>query len=102
MLPLAEKTGNCEIRVRSYVREISVDASGKVTGVVYFDANKREVFQKAKAVMLSANGTRVAAPAAAVEVGALPGRPREFERRRRQVSDARQQAAAPAGSSSIR
>jgi choline dehydrogenase-like flavoprotein len=57
MLPLAEKTGNCEIRVRSYVREISVDNSGKVTGVVYFDANKREVFQKAKAVVLAANGT---------------------------------------------
>ena len=57
MLPLAEKTGKCEIRVRSYVREISTDASGKVTGVVYFDANKREVFQKAKAVILSANGT---------------------------------------------
>jgi choline dehydrogenase-like flavoprotein len=57
MLPLAEKTGNCEIRVRSYVREISVDNSGKATGVVYFDANKREVFQKAKAVVLAANGT---------------------------------------------
>jgi choline dehydrogenase-like flavoprotein len=57
MLPLAEKTGNCEIRVRSYVREISTDASGKVTGVVYFDPNKKEVFQKAKSVILSANGT---------------------------------------------
>jgi choline dehydrogenase-like flavoprotein len=57
MLPLAQKTGNCEIRVRSYVREVSVDASGKVTGVTYFDADKREVFQKAKAVVLSANGS---------------------------------------------
>jgi choline dehydrogenase-like flavoprotein len=57
MIPIAEKTGNCEIRVRSYVREISVDASGKVTGVVYFDANRREVFQKAKAVIVSANGS---------------------------------------------
>ena len=46
MLPLAEKTGNCEIRVRSYVREISVDANGKVTGVVYFDADKRECSRK--------------------------------------------------------
>jgi choline dehydrogenase-like flavoprotein len=55
MLPLAEKTGNCEIRVRSYVREIATDASGKVTGVTYFDANRREVFQRAKAVVLSAN-----------------------------------------------
>src|ERR1700730_2575096 len=57
MLPLAEKTGNCEIRVRSYVRDVAVDASGKVTGVTYFDADKREVFQKARAVVLSANGS---------------------------------------------
>jgi choline dehydrogenase-like flavoprotein len=57
VLPIAEKTGNCEIRVRSYVREITVDAGGTVTGVTYFDANKREVFQKAKAVVLSANGS---------------------------------------------
>jgi choline dehydrogenase-like flavoprotein len=57
MLPIAEKTGNCEIRVRSYVREISTDNSGKVTGVVYFDASKKEVFQKAKNVIVSANGS---------------------------------------------
>ena len=57
VLPIAEKTGNCEIRVRSYVREITVDASGKVTGVAYFDANKREVFQRAKTVIVSANGS---------------------------------------------
>jgi choline dehydrogenase-like flavoprotein len=57
MIPIAEKTGNCEIRVRSYVREITVDAGGKVTGVTYFDANKREVFQRAKTVIVSANGS---------------------------------------------
>jgi len=55
MLPLAEKTGRCEIRVKSYVREISVDTAGRVTGVIYFDAQKREVRQRAKAVILSAN-----------------------------------------------
>jgi choline dehydrogenase-like flavoprotein len=60
MLPLAEKTGRCEIRVRSYVREISTDNSGRVTGVVYFDAQKREVRQKAKTVILSANGSESA------------------------------------------
>jgi choline dehydrogenase-like flavoprotein len=54
-LPVAEKTGRCEIRVKSYVREISTDSSGRVTGVVYFDAQKREIRQKAKAVVLSAN-----------------------------------------------
>jgi choline dehydrogenase-like flavoprotein len=55
MLPLAEKTGRCEIRVKSYVREIAVDNAGRVTGVVYFDSQKREVRQKAKAVVLAAN-----------------------------------------------
>src|SRR5271163_2540324 len=60
VLPIAEKTGRCEIRVKSYVREISTDNSGKVTGVVYFDAQKREVRQKAKAVILSANGSESA------------------------------------------
>jgi choline dehydrogenase-like flavoprotein len=57
MLPLAEKTGRCEIRVNSYVREIAVDNSGRVTGVIYFNVQKQEVRQKAKAVVLSANGS---------------------------------------------
>jgi choline dehydrogenase-like flavoprotein len=56
MIPIAEKTGRCEIRTHSYVREIAVDNNGRVTGAVYFDGQKREVFQKAKAVVLSANG----------------------------------------------
>ena len=29
LLPIAVATGNCEIRVHSYVREIAVDASGR-------------------------------------------------------------------------
>ncbi len=57
MIPIAEKTGKCEVRTRAYVREIPVDNSGRVTGAIYFDAQKREVFQKAKVVVLSANGT---------------------------------------------
>ena len=60
MIPIAEKTGRCEIRVRSYVREISLDNNGRVNGVVYFDAQKQEVRQKAKAVILSANGSESA------------------------------------------
>src|SRR5580765_2641743 len=55
MIPLAIASGNCEVRVNSYVREISTDASGRVTGVTYFDRDKKEIFQKAKAVVLSAN-----------------------------------------------
>ncbi len=59
LLPVAVATGNCEIRGHSYVREINVDDSGKATGVTYFDKanNNEEVFQKAKCVVLSANGT---------------------------------------------
>jgi choline dehydrogenase-like flavoprotein len=59
LLPDAVATNKCEIRVNCYVREISVDRSGKVTGAVYFDKanNNCEVFQKAKVVVLSANGT---------------------------------------------
>ncbi|MFN7916864.1 MAG: GMC family oxidoreductase [Vicinamibacterales bacterium] len=60
MLPLAEKTGKCEIRVRSYVHEITVDSTGKCTGVAYFDADKRVVRQRAKTVILAANGTESA------------------------------------------
>jgi choline dehydrogenase-like flavoprotein len=57
VIPVAESTGRCEIRSSSYVREISVDKNGRVTGVVYFDSRKREIFQKAKAVVLCANGS---------------------------------------------
>jgi choline dehydrogenase-like flavoprotein len=60
MLPIAQKTGRCEIRVQSYVREISLDNNGRASGVIYFDAQKREVHQKAKAVILSANGSESA------------------------------------------
>lgn len=56
MIPMAENSGRCEIRTNSYVREIPVDNKGRVTGAIYFDAQKNEIFQKAKAVVLSANG----------------------------------------------
>lgn len=56
VIPILEKSGRCELRPNSYVREISVDKSGKVTGAVYFDSNRKEVFQKTKAVVLCANG----------------------------------------------
>ena len=57
LLPLAEATGNCEIRANSYVREISVDTSGRATGAVYFDANKPRGLPEGQSVVLSANGT---------------------------------------------
>lgn len=56
VIPAALKTGRCELRPDSYVRKISLDARGRVNGVVYFDARRREIFQRAKAVALCANG----------------------------------------------
>ena len=56
MIPEAERTGRCEIRPHSYVRRIETNASGRATGVTYFDADKREIFQRAKSVVLCANG----------------------------------------------
>ena len=56
VIPIAEKTGRCEIRPNSYVRKISTDTRGRVDGVLYFDPQKQEHFQKAKAVVVCANG----------------------------------------------
>jgi choline dehydrogenase-like flavoprotein len=56
MIPEAERTGKCEVRPLSYVRRIETNAAGRATGVTYFDASRREIFQRAKAVVLCANG----------------------------------------------
>ncbi|MBI3471388.1 MAG: GMC family oxidoreductase, partial [Candidatus Solibacter usitatus] len=56
VIPVAERTGRCEIRAESYVRKIEVNAQGRVTGAVYFDSRGKEVFQKARAVVVCANG----------------------------------------------
>lgn len=56
VIPVAEKTGRCEIRPNSYVRKIQTDARGRATGAIYFDAGRREIFQRAKAVVVCANG----------------------------------------------
>jgi choline dehydrogenase-like flavoprotein len=56
MIPKAVATGRCEIRPNSYVRKIETDSRGRATGVKYFDAGKKEIFQRAKAVFVCANG----------------------------------------------
>ena len=56
MVPEALASGRCELRADSYVRKIETDDNGRVTGVIYFDKQKREIVQKAKAVVLCANG----------------------------------------------
>ena len=57
MLPIAIDTGRCEIRANSYVYEIPVDPAGRVTGAMYFNERREQVFQRARAVVLSANGS---------------------------------------------
>jgi choline dehydrogenase-like flavoprotein len=55
-IPVAEATGRCEIRPNSYVHKVELDKNGRATGVLYFDSKKNTQLQKAKAVILSANG----------------------------------------------
>jgi choline dehydrogenase-like flavoprotein len=56
VIPLAEATGRCEIRAESYAARVETNAQGRATGVTYFDRDKREQFQAARAVVLCANG----------------------------------------------
>lgn len=56
VIPAAEKTGLCEIRPDSYVRKIETDGRGRATGAIYFDADRHEIFQRARAVVVCANG----------------------------------------------
>ena len=53
---MAEKTGHCEIRPNSYVHRIEMSDRGLVTGATYFDAQRNVVLQRAKAVIVCANG----------------------------------------------
>ena len=60
MLPEAEATGRCEVRSESYVFRVDTNDKGRVSGVSYFDRERREHFQKARAVVLCANGAESA------------------------------------------
>jgi choline dehydrogenase-like flavoprotein len=56
VIPMALKTGQCEVRADAYVRKIETNANGRVTGAIYFDKDRKEIFQKAKAAVVCANG----------------------------------------------
>jgi choline dehydrogenase-like flavoprotein len=56
VIPMAEETGRCEIRPNSYVHRIEMDKNGRAVGAVYFDAQRNTHLQRAKAVILAANG----------------------------------------------
>ena len=56
VIPAAEATGRCEIRSGCYAHRVELDVRGRATGVVYFDTAKTEHQQRARAVVLCANG----------------------------------------------
>jgi choline dehydrogenase-like flavoprotein len=56
VIPMAEATGRCEIRTGCIASRVETDTQGRATGVVYFDDQKHEQVQRAKAVVLCANG----------------------------------------------
>ena len=56
MIPLAEASGRCEIRAESAVFRIVTDTNGRASEVLYYDREGRERGQKARAVILAANG----------------------------------------------
>ena len=60
VIPVAQQTGRCEIRTESYVYRVEINQQGRATGVAYFDANRQPQFQKARAVIVSANGAETA------------------------------------------
>ena len=54
LIPKAEATGNVVVRPNSTVHQITLDAHGRVDGVLYFDNKRIEHRQKAKVVVVSA------------------------------------------------
>ncbi len=60
MIPLALASGNCELRTLCTVSRINTDEQGRANEVVYWDADGTEQAQRARAVVLSANGAESA------------------------------------------
>jgi len=56
VIPQAEETGHCEVRADSYVSRLELDKRGRATGAFYLDREGREHFQRARAVVVAANG----------------------------------------------
>jgi choline dehydrogenase-like flavoprotein len=54
-IPEGERTGKLEVRPSSHAARIEHDASGNVTGVVYFDQDGKEQRQKARIVCVAGN-----------------------------------------------
>lgn len=56
MIPEALATGNCELRPLSTVSRVEVDEQDRAKGVTYFDADGNEHMQRARSVVVAANG----------------------------------------------
>jgi len=56
MIPAAEDSGNCEIRAECAVFRIETNAAGRAEEVLYYDPEGNERSQKARAVIVAANG----------------------------------------------
>jgi choline dehydrogenase-like flavoprotein len=56
MIPLALATGNCELRTGCTVARVNTNEAGRVNEVVYWEADGTVQAQRARAVVLSANG----------------------------------------------
>jgi choline dehydrogenase-like flavoprotein len=54
-VPKAEATGHCELRPQCMALRLNHDASGRITGVVYADANGVQHEQKARLVAVAGN-----------------------------------------------
>ena len=60
VIPVAMKTGNCEVRTSCMVAEIIIDDRGKATGVHYFDEKKKGHTQTADVIVVSGAATETA------------------------------------------
>jgi choline dehydrogenase-like flavoprotein len=56
MIPKALASGRCELRTEATAFRVETDAAGRATGVAYWDAKGTERRQRARAVVLAANG----------------------------------------------
>ncbi|WP_113913287.1 GMC family oxidoreductase [Roseovarius dicentrarchi] len=54
-IPAGEATGNLEVREKAHVLKIEHNEAGKVTGVVYVDADGNQHMQKARIVCVAGN-----------------------------------------------
>ena len=57
VIPVALRSGNCELRTNSQVVELIMDDDGRARGVRYFDHKNREHIQTADLVVVAASAT---------------------------------------------